>query len=125
MSPVPIPLGRFVPPPIDPQLSLELRIRWLEVLLLGIKQDASPKSPKERSKAKEEGKQGERETLVLEAEQTQKRFDEVAESNVGPRMILTPVFALPGASAPPSYSSTSPEEPDAILAEIEPEISGN
>ncbi|KAL5533463.1 hypothetical protein ACEPAF_5239 [Sanghuangporus sanghuang] len=62
MSPVLHPPGRFAPPPIDPQLSLELRIRWLEVLLLGIKQDASTKSPKERAEAKEkkEGKREER-----------------------------------------------------------------
>ncbi|KAL5533458.1 hypothetical protein ACEPAF_5234 [Sanghuangporus sanghuang] len=132
MSPIPNPLGRFVPPPIDPQLSLELRIRWLEVLLLGIKQDASAKSSRERAKAKEEGKQGEKETFVLKAEQTQKRFDGVVESNNGLRkfmdrydqhaQILTPAFALSGASAPPAYSSMSTEELDALLAEMEPEI---
>ncbi|KAL5528902.1 hypothetical protein ACEPAG_4876 [Sanghuangporus baumii] len=132
MSPIPNPLGRSAPSPIDPQLSLELRIRWLEVLLLGIKQDASTKSSKERAKAQEEGKQGEKETLVLKAEQTQKRFDGVVESNDGLRkfmdrydqhaQILTPAFALSGASAPPEYSSMSTEELDALLAEMEPEI---
>ncbi|KAL5511990.1 hypothetical protein ACEPAH_5209 [Sanghuangporus vaninii] len=135
MSPAPNPLGRFVPPPIDPQSSLELRIRWLEVLLLGIKQDASPKSQKERLKTKEEGKQGEKETLVFQAEQTQKRFDGVVESNDGLRkfmdrydqhtQILTSVFALPGASAQRSYLSMSAGEPGTIIAEMEPGICGN
>ncbi|OCB86574.1 hypothetical protein A7U60_g6470 [Sanghuangporus baumii] len=125
MSPIPNPLGRFVPPPIDPQLSLELRIRWLEVLLLGIKQDASAKSSKERAKAKEEGKQGEKETFVLKAEQTQKRFDGsylISSTDDQHAQILTPAFALSGASAPPAYSSMSTEELDALLAEMEPEI---
>ena len=36
--------------------------------------------------------------------------------------ILTPAFALSGASTPPSFSSMSSEELDALLAEMEPEI---
>ena len=36
--------------------------------------------------------------------------------------VLTPSFALSGISAPPSYSSMSTEELDALLAEMEPEI---
>ena len=88
MSPVPNPLGRSAPAPIDPRLSLELRIRWLEVLLLGIKQGASGKALTGKAKAKEEAQHGDRETLVLKAEQTQKRFDGVVESNDGLRKFM-------------------------------------
>ena len=35
---------------------------------------------------------------------------------------MTPAFALSGASAPPSYSSMSSEELDALLTEMEPDI---
>lgn len=38
--------------------------------------------------------------------------------------LLSPSFALSGAAAPPSYSALSPEELDAFLAEMEPEIRG-
>lgn len=36
--------------------------------------------------------------------------------------LLNPSFALSGAAAPPSYSALSPEEFDAFLAEMEPDI---
>ena len=72
------------PPPIDPELSLELRIRWLEVLLLGIKKDAATqKSDNKESKGRQEG-----EALVLKTEQVQKRLDEIVESNDGLRKFM-------------------------------------
>ncbi|THH08705.1 hypothetical protein EW145_g2525 [Phellinidium pouzarii] len=115
--------------PIDPELSLELRVRWLEVLLLGIKQDASTKvgNAKENASIKHDG-----DALVLKAEEIQKRLCGIVESNDGLKkfmdrydqhaQILTPAFALSGISAPPSYSSMSSEELDAFLAEMEPDI---
>ena len=58
------------PPPIDPELSLELRIRWLESLLIGMRQDASQVL-----------KNREGETLIHGAEEVQRRLDSVVENN--------------------------------------------
>ncbi|EJD06206.1 uncharacterized protein FOMMEDRAFT_145459 [Fomitiporia mediterranea MF3/22] len=130
------------PTPIDPQLSLELRIRWLEVLLLGVKQDSVDHSRDGREDAKAKDKEGEtkreNDALALKAEQLQKKFDSTVESNDGLRkfmdrydqhaQILTPSFALSGAFAStsgpssPGYGSMSSEELDALLTEMEPEI---
>lgn len=142
--------GKFkepTPVPIDPRLSLELRIRWLEVLLLGVKHDALAGKGKNKEKAevKNDG-----DTLVFRAEEIQKRLDNIVEGNDGLQkfvdrcthlylrylvllpeqsitvdqhsQILTPAFALSGSAMPPSYSHMSSEELDALLAEMEPEI---
>lgn len=63
------------PPVIDPALSLELRLRWLEAILLGVRQDT-----KERKKLSEL-KHGE--TLIRLAEDVQRRLDAAVESNEG------------------------------------------
>lgn len=75
--------GKFkepTPVPIDPRLSLELRIRWLEVLLLGVKHDALAGKGKNKEKAevKNDG-----DTLVFRAEEIQKRLDNIVEGNDG------------------------------------------
>ncbi|KAH8114231.1 hypothetical protein DFH11DRAFT_256471 [Phellopilus nigrolimitatus] len=129
MSPLPVSFKTAAPPPIDPTLSLELRVRWLEVLLLGVKQEAIGQKGKAKEK---EGSRHDGDALVLKAEEIQKRLDGIVQSNDGLKkfldrydqhaQILTPAFALSGASAPPSYSSMSSEEFDAFVAEMEPEI---
>lgn len=64
------------PSAIDPALSLELRLRWLEAILLGV----HTKERKGKEKAPEL-KQGE--TLIRIAEDAQKRLDAVVENNDG------------------------------------------
>ena len=89
------------PAPIDPQLSLELRIRWLEVLLLGVKQDSVVHNRDGRENTEAKGKDGEtkreKDALVLKAEQLQKRFDSIVESNDGLRKFIDrcKLFFLP------------------------------
>lgn len=63
-------------PVIDPVLSLELRLRWLEAILLGVRQDAKDRKGKE--KLAEHG-----ETLIRLAENVQRRLDSAVESNDG------------------------------------------
>ncbi|KAF5383699.1 hypothetical protein D9615_003601 [Tricholomella constricta] len=46
--PPPPPDMQLVPPNIDPALALDLRLRWLEAILLGVKQDARDRKGKER-----------------------------------------------------------------------------
>jgi len=109
------------PLPIDPALSLELRVRWLEVLLLGVKQEQSTSSAKSTKT-----------TLVRGAEELHGKLDEAVQANDGLRKfmdrydrhadLLTPSFALSGISSPSAQSSLSPEELDALLVEMEPEI---
>lgn len=75
--------GKFkepTPVPIDPRLSLELRIRWLEVLLLGVKHDAlvGKGKNKEKVELKNDG-----EALVFRAEEIQKRLNNIVEGNDG------------------------------------------
>lgn len=55
---------------IDPSLSLELRIRWLEVLLLGVKHEQSSNSSLTES-------------LVRGAQALHNKLDDVAHSNDG------------------------------------------
>ena len=136
----------FLPPPkIDPELSLELRVRWLEALLLGVKEDAKI--------ARSGGKNGisttDKDTLIKQAEGIQRRLDKIVANNEGLRKFmeqckctmpspssiqcisyvddqhaqyLNPSFAVSGTSAAPSYSLLSSEEFDALLTEMEPEI---
>lgn len=63
--------------PIDPALSLELRVRWLEVLLLGVKQEQSASAAK-ASKT----------TLVRGAEELHGKLDEVTQANDGLRKFM-------------------------------------
>src|SRR6202167_12233 len=66
------------PPVIDPSLSLELRLRWLEAILLGVRQDAKDRKGKEKSNELKHG-----ETLIRLAEDIQQRLDTAVESNDG------------------------------------------
>lgn len=63
------------PAVIDPALSLELRLRWLEAILLGVRQDRKGKDkPNDFTHG---------ETLIRLAEDVQRRLDTVVESNDG------------------------------------------
>jgi hypothetical protein len=63
---------------VEPILSLELRLRWLEALLLGVRQDVKTGKGKERVQGLKHG-----ETIVRLAEDVQTRLEEVVESNEG------------------------------------------
>ena len=54
-------------PTITPELSLELRLRWLEAILYGVKQKDKPL--------------GKGETLLRNAQQIQKRLDDLVQNN--------------------------------------------
>ncbi|KAJ6610211.1 hypothetical protein B0H10DRAFT_2166111 [Mycena sp. CBHHK59/15] len=111
------------PSVIEPALSLELRLRWLEAILLGVKQDARDRRGKEREKLTHG------ETLIRTAEDLQKRLTTIVDSNDGLKRfmdhydqhahLLTPSFAL---SEAPTYESMSASELEAFLMEMEPDI---
>ncbi|KAF8074888.1 hypothetical protein FPV67DRAFT_1475339 [Lyophyllum atratum] len=118
------------PTTIDPALALDLRLRWLEAILLGVKQDARDRKGKEREKPHE---LSDGETLCRIAEDLQRRLDAVIEGNDGLKRfvahydqhahLLTPAFALSGSlPEPPSYGTMSPEQLEAFLTEMEPDI---
>jgi len=115
---------------LTPTQSLELRVRWLEAILYGLRHDESLVGLNER---KPELKRGE--TLIRAAEQTQQRMNDLASTyDVLRRFIghyeqhaeyLTPAFALSGTLPniiPPEYKDMSPTELVALLAELEPDI---
>ncbi|KAJ7760562.1 hypothetical protein B0H16DRAFT_1312823 [Mycena metata] len=111
------------PSVIEPALSLELRLRWLEAILLGVKQDARDRKGKERESLSHG------ETLIRAAGDLQKRLDGIVNSNDGLKRfmdnydqhahLLTPSFAL---SEAPTYESMSASEIEAFLVEMEPDI---
>ncbi|KAF8528148.1 hypothetical protein BU17DRAFT_38569 [Hysterangium stoloniferum] len=122
---------------ISPTVSLELRVKWLEALLLGVRQDLA----KDTRNRVTEGKGAREEThkqmsLFRRAEDAQRKLDAVVAGNEGLKRFmdhydqyaqyLTPSFALSGlASATttaPSYSSMSSTELDALLSEMETDI---
>ncbi|KAF9466065.1 hypothetical protein BDZ94DRAFT_1188032 [Collybia nuda] len=119
-----------LPSTIEPALALELRLRWLEAILKGVKQDTRDRKGKEKEKHWEL-KQGE--TLTRIAEDIQKRLNTVVEGNDGLKRfidhydqhahLLTPSFALSGTLPdPPTYENMSTEELEAFLVEMEPDI---
>ncbi|KAJ6581505.1 hypothetical protein B0H19DRAFT_509551 [Mycena capillaripes] len=111
------------PSVIEPALSLELRLRWLEAILLGVKQDTRDRKGKERESLTHG------ETLIRAAEDLQKRLTGIVNSNDGLKRfmdhydqhahLLTPSFAL---SEAPTYESMSTSELEAFLVEMEPDI---
>jgi hypothetical protein len=66
------------PPVIDPVLSLELRLRWLEAILLGVRQDAKDHKGKDKVHGLKNGQ-----TLMRLAEDIQRSLEGVVESNEG------------------------------------------
>ena len=77
---------------IDPELALELRVRWLEAIVLGLKQQQDgPTVAGRKGKAKEPTvssllKHGE--TLLRLAENVQKQLDSAVEGNEGLRKFM-------------------------------------
>ncbi|KAG5634510.1 hypothetical protein H0H81_001703 [Sphagnurus paluster] len=116
------------PASIDPALALDLRLRWLEALLLGVN-TARDKKGKDRQPAELAGS-----TLSRTAEDLQRRLDAVVEGNDGLKRfmaqydqhahLLTPAFALSGATdaEAPAYDALAPEQLEAFLAEMEADI---
>ncbi|KAF9223980.1 hypothetical protein BS17DRAFT_752898 [Gyrodon lividus] len=114
---------------IDPALSLELRLRWLEALLLGVRQDPRERKGKDKLSELKPG-----ESLVHLAEDVQRRLNSVVESNDGLKkfmnqfdqyaQLLTPAFAHSGTlpESDPTCEKMSPEELEALLAEMEFDI---
>ena len=80
------------PLPIEPKLSLELRIRWLEVLLLGVRHDNWDQGVISRStggsKDLSNHPKTDAETLVRKAEGAQKRFNGIVNGNDGLRKFI-------------------------------------
>jgi hypothetical protein len=70
-------------PGIRPVLSLELRLRWLEAILLGIRQDAKDRKGKDKVHALKSG-----ESLLRVAEDIQTRLDAIVQSNDGLRRFM-------------------------------------
>jgi len=126
-SPDPIPTKKFAPakqslmsqkpPTITPQLSLELRLRWLEALLYGVKP---------RDKPPEKGET----PLLRNAQQIQKRLDDLVQNNDSLRKFMDQydqyahLLTLSGIipNALPSYESMTPSEFETFLQEMEPDI---
>ena len=148
-TPTPSPAS---PAKIDPSLALELRLRWLEALVLGVKQDVGIDR---KGKAKEDYstataaianlKHGE--TLSRLAEIVQQKLDKAVQGNEGLTKFMNQCmsyylffltsFSLLGIDDkhapllmpsfmlppdPPTYDKMSAEEIDAFLTEMEPEI---
>ncbi|EGN96793.1 hypothetical protein SERLA73DRAFT_75652 [Serpula lacrymans var. lacrymans S7.3] len=119
----------FQPSAIDPELSLELRLRLLEALLVGVRQDGRERKGRDKVPELKHG-----ETLIRLTEDVLRRLNTVVESNEGLKRfmdrydqhahLLTPSFALAGTlPAPaPAYEHMSPEELDVFLTEMEPDI---
>lgn len=63
-------------PHIDPELSLELRVRWLEALLLGVKNDG-----KDKLTLKGKPQEGQQVVLAKQAERLQRKLNGLLESN--------------------------------------------
>jgi hypothetical protein len=97
-SPDPAPAKKFVPtkqpstsqkpPTITPELSLELRLRWLEALLYGVK-------PKDKPLEKGE-------TLLRNAQHIQKRLDDLVQNNDSLRKFMDQC-THPSTSRRPAY----------------------
>ena len=87
--------ARALPKHIDPRLALELRLRWLEAIVYGTKnQDLGSSTSQSfgRPQAPAKGKQRETlkdgETLVRLAEHIQTRLNETVESNDGVKKFM-------------------------------------
>jgi hypothetical protein len=66
------------PPLVDPALSLELRLRWLEAILLGVGQDVKSRRGKEKAYELKNG-----ESLSKVADDIQRRLNGVVEESDG------------------------------------------
>ncbi|KAF8347903.1 hypothetical protein F5887DRAFT_1130843 [Amanita rubescens] len=141
-------------PTINPMLALELRLRWLEALVLGLPENNPARAASHRKLGNAPLRKSKRsadekaallkhgETLVRLADDVQNRLDAIVEANEGLKRfmaqydphthLLTPTSALSGIladsrqgplqGAAPEYANMSPEEFEALLQEMEPDI---
>ncbi|KAK2462708.1 hypothetical protein APHAL10511_005226 [Amanita phalloides] len=142
---------------IDPMLALELRLRWLEAIVLGVPESNPPRAASHRKLGSLRTRSGKRsttssvegkatllkhgETLARLAKEAQNRLDVIVEANEGLKRfmtvydqhahLLTPASAVTGMftdsrqgihQAAPEYANLSPEEFEALLLEMEPDI---
>ena len=124
------------PPAISPELSLELRLRWLEALLYGVKQKDKPLAKGE--------------TLLRNAQQIQKKLEDIVQNNDSLRKFMgqctrrspappstthltvsiwtddqyAHLLTLSGIipNALPAYENMTPSEFETFLQEMEPDI---
>lgn len=80
-------------PSISPELSLELRIRWLEALLFGVRQELTKESRNRRSdeisRAFKDGLGiGKNATLLRKAEEIQRKLNATIQSHEGVRKFM-------------------------------------
>jgi hypothetical protein len=73
-----------LPSTIDPALALELRIRWLEAILVGVKPDVRDGKGKENVHEVKSG-----ESLARMAEDVQKKLDAIVEENEGLKRFIS------------------------------------
>ncbi|KAH8832975.1 hypothetical protein DL96DRAFT_1552032 [Flagelloscypha sp. PMI_526] len=117
------------PPIIDPELSLELRLRWLEALLVGLNPDK--KTVAIAGMPHVESKPGV--TVSRAVEDVKTRLKEFVDGNDGLKRfmdqydqhahLLTPSFALSGLLPdPPAYEDMSSTELNLFLGEMENEV---
>ncbi|KAG5353553.1 hypothetical protein J132_06506 [Termitomyces sp. J132] len=117
--------------PIDPRLALDLRLRWLEALLVGVGVGLGVESAPRTGRKSTEKAPGHTFSLCRAAEDLQRRLDAVVASNEGLRRFLAqydqhahflnPAFAL----SDPTYEeehTMSVVQLEAFLAEMEPDI---
>ncbi|KAJ8095315.1 hypothetical protein PM082_010538 [Marasmius tenuissimus] len=107
--------------PLEPELALELRVRWLEALVFGVNAKKGAADVKQSD------------SLIKSAQDLQRRLDTIVEGNDGLKRFishydqhaqyLTPSFALsglaPGASA---YDNMSQADLETYLKEMESDI---
>lgn len=106
---------------VTPAMSLELRLRWLEALLVGVNVKTS---------YSDSVKKGKKMTLFKRAEELQKQMEGIANANEGLKKFmdrydtyapyLTPSFALSGITPQTPFLTSS--ELDALLSEMELDI---
>ncbi|KAI6164616.1 hypothetical protein EDD17DRAFT_1561535 [Pisolithus thermaeus] len=117
-----IPNPTQLPASIDPVLSLELRIRWLEALLVGVRQDLRERRGRDKLSDLKDG-----ETLIRLAENVQHRLNGVIESNDSLKRfmnqydrhahLLTPTFTYSGTSSGSNITIRKHMEPDIRAAD--------
>jgi len=141
-----------IDPNIPPELSLELRVRWLEALVNGIKdnrrgrnaqnrdagEEGADESEERRARINPEGIGERGETIARKLEEIQTRLGSIVEQNETMKLFLkhydssnarylTPSFALndpdqPNPAEPPTIAMMSPSEFEVYLKDMEPEI---
>ncbi|KAJ8521267.1 hypothetical protein ONZ45_g2034 [Pleurotus djamor] len=117
---IPPPEAPAPPPTIDPELSLELRLRWLEALVLGTKPGEGGKlKPGETIPRAVENIQR-RLNIAVEGNDALKKFMDHYEQNAA---FLSSSFALSGTlPSEPAASFLSEEELDALLTDVAPDV---